>query len=161
WHEIWPTIGPMLHQVLESGEATWSDNLLLPMERHGYTEECYFTFSYSPIRNETGGVGGVFCPVTETTERVIGERRLRTLRDLAARSLEAKAVEEACRVAAETLQANPSDLPFALIYLLNESRTRTRLVCTVGLAAGTPASAEEVDLSDGVAAGWPLARVAR
>ena len=68
---------------MERGEATWSENLLLELERNGYPEECYFTFSYSPIRDESGGVGGVFTPVQETTSQVIGERRLRTLRDLA------------------------------------------------------------------------------
>ncbi len=72
WPEIWPIIDPMLHGVLEAGRATWSDDLLLMVERYGYPEESYFTFSYSPIRDETGGVGGVFTPVAETTEKVIG-----------------------------------------------------------------------------------------
>ena len=59
------------------------------MERRGYTEETYFDISYDPVRDETGKVGGVFCIVRETTGRVLGERRLQTLRDLAARSAEA------------------------------------------------------------------------
>ena len=84
WPEIWDIIGPMLHGVIERGEATWSDDLLLVLDRNGYPEECYLTFSYSPIRDESGGVGGVFTAVHETTGRVIGERRLRTLRELAA-----------------------------------------------------------------------------
>jgi hypothetical protein len=83
WPEIWHIIAPMLEGVMRRGEATWSDNLLLELERNGYQEECYFTFSYSPIRDESGGVGGIFTPVQETTSQVIGERRLRTLRDLA------------------------------------------------------------------------------
>ena len=74
--EIWHIIGPMLDGVMSRGEATRSDDLPLYLERHGYAEECYFTFSYSPIRDETGGVGGVFTPVAETTEKVIGARRL-------------------------------------------------------------------------------------
>lgn len=64
WPEIWDIIGPMLEGVLARGEATWSENQLLPLERNGYTEECYFTFSYSPIRVESGGIGGVFTAVT-------------------------------------------------------------------------------------------------
>jgi hypothetical protein len=79
WPDIWDVIGPMLDQVMSRGEATRSRDLLLVMDRHGYVEESYFSFSYSPIRDESGGIGGVFTPVLETTGRVIGERRLRTL----------------------------------------------------------------------------------
>ncbi len=70
---------------MERGEANWADDLLLFLERHGYAEECYFTFSYSPIRDESGGIGGVFTPVLETTEKVIGARRMRTMRELCRR----------------------------------------------------------------------------
>src|SRR5579883_1897248 len=87
WPEIWEIIGPMLTGVIERGEATWSDDQMLPLQRKGFTEECYFTFSYSPIRDEDGAIGGIFTAVAETTERVIGERRLATLRDLAAQSM--------------------------------------------------------------------------
>ena len=80
WPEIWHIIGPMLSSVLERGEATWSENIMLPLERKGFAEECYFTFSYSPIHDESGGIGGVFTAVTETTQQVLSERRLRTLR---------------------------------------------------------------------------------
>jgi hypothetical protein len=55
WPEIWHIIGPMLEGVMNLGEATWSDGQLLILNRNGYPEECYFTFSYSPIRDETGG----------------------------------------------------------------------------------------------------------
>ena len=70
WPEIWHIIGPMLEGVLQRGEATWSADLMLPLERKGFSEECYFTFSYSPIRDESGGIGGVFSAVAETPERV-------------------------------------------------------------------------------------------
>ena len=53
WPEIWDVIGPMFHQVMERGEATVSEDLLLLLERDGYAEECYFSFSYSPIRDES------------------------------------------------------------------------------------------------------------
>ncbi|HSU82728.1 MAG TPA: PAS domain-containing protein, partial [Thermoanaerobaculia bacterium] len=90
WPEVWPIIGPMLEGVLARGEATWSDDQLLLLDRNGFLEECYFTFSYSPIRDESGGVGGVFCAVTETTGRVLGERRLQTLRALAEQAIQGK-----------------------------------------------------------------------
>jgi signal transduction histidine kinase/DNA-binding NarL/FixJ family response regulator len=76
WPEIWDAIEPMLQGVLERGEATWSENLLLPLERNGVPEESYFTFSYSPIA-EGDGIGGVFCAVTETTAIVLREREAR------------------------------------------------------------------------------------
>jgi len=120
WPEIWHIIGPMLEgTVLENGEATWSDDQLLVLERHGYAEECYFTFTYSPIRDESGGVGGVFCAVIETTDRVIGERRLRLLKDLAAATLHSSDAEEACRRAAHVIGHSPQDLSWAAIYLFD------------------------------------------
>src|SRR4030095_1632680 len=73
WAEIWDSSGPMLHGVVERAEPTRSRDLLLHIDR-GYLEEAYFSFSYSPIRAEGGAVGGVFCPVIETTDKVIGER---------------------------------------------------------------------------------------
>jgi len=117
--EIWHIVGPMLSGVMERSESTWSDNLLLELERSGYPEECYFTFSYSPIRDESGGVGGVFTPVQETTDQVIGERRLRTLRDLAEASRVANAPSSAavCQLACLTLEKNLHDIPFAAFYL--------------------------------------------
>lgn len=80
WSEVWSIIGPMLHSVLDTGCATWSYDLLLPVAHHGVAAEHYFTFSYSPIRDDAGRVCGVFCPVTETTARVLGEQRLQQLR---------------------------------------------------------------------------------
>lgn len=80
WPEIWETIGPMLHGVLETGQATWSYDLFLPIVHHETVGKHYFTFSYSPIYDMAGTVRGVFCPVTETTDRLLGERRQETLR---------------------------------------------------------------------------------
>jgi PAS domain S-box-containing protein len=159
WPEIWHIIGPMLEGVLQRGEATWSENLLLELERNGYPEECYFTFSYSPIRDESGGVGGVFTPVQETTSQVIGERRLRTLRDLAeaARAAKTQSSEEVCRLASQTLSENLFDIPFAAIYLFSESGTEAHLVGKSGVASGT-ALIPEVARLDESAAEWPFAR---
>jgi signal transduction histidine kinase/DNA-binding response OmpR family regulator len=118
WSEIWSVVGPLYQQVMTSGESTWSDDLLLLMGRHGYMEETYFTFSYSPIRGDSGGVDGMLITCAETTARVIGERRLRTLRDLAARTTGARAVREACDVALATLAENPADLPAVALDLI-------------------------------------------
>ena len=149
WSEIWNVIGPMLKRVLTTGEATWSDDLLLFLDRHGYTEETYHTFSYSPIRGESGQVAGVFTAVTQTTERVIGERRLRTLRDLAARGTDAKSESEAWTRAAEVLLENPFDVPFAALYRLSDEGTVAEAAAYAGISADHPFTPAHVDFSDG------------
>jgi PAS domain S-box-containing protein len=151
WPEIWHIIGPMLGRVLWQGVATPADDLLLLLARSGYPEECYFSFSYSPIYDETGGVGGVFCPVIETTEKVIGARRLETLRKLAALPRPASA-ELACQAAAAVLAENGHDFPFALIYLLREDAAV--LAASSGIVAGTGESPVELALAGGA---WPIA----
>ena len=158
WPEIWDTIGPMVEQVIHRGEATWSDDLMLFVHRNGYPEECYFTFSYSPIRDESGGVGGMFCACTETTAKVLGERRLRTLGDLAAATAQARTVPEACLVAARVLSDNASDLPFALVYLWEEGGRRARLAAAAGAEEGEPVRAPVIEVGAPEAA-WPLVRV--
>ena len=139
WPEIWHIVGPMLSGVMERSEATRGDNLLLELERNGYQEECYFTFSYSPIRDESGGVGGIFTPVQETTDQVIGERRLRTLRDLAeaARAANAQSSAEVCRLACLTLERNLHDIPFAVFYLFSENG-EARLAAEAGIRSMDP-----------------------
>ena len=84
WAEIWEDIGPRIEQVLATGTATWDEGLRLFLERSGYREETYHTFSYSPLSDDDGSTAGMLCVVVEETERVIGERRLATLRELAA-----------------------------------------------------------------------------
>ncbi|PZS21505.1 MAG: PAS domain S-box protein [Pseudonocardiales bacterium] len=119
WPEMWHIIGAQLRGVLDSGHATWSDDQLLPAMRHGYLEEAYFTYSYSPIRDENGGVAGVFTAVIETTDRVLNERRLRTVRELGDISaVTAPTVQGACDAALEVLALSRADIPFASIYLL-------------------------------------------
>jgi PAS fold len=82
WSEIWDVLGPLLEGVIATGEAFRATDHPFYLERRGFAEETYFDVSYDPVRDETGRVGGVFCIVSETTGRVLGERRLRTLRDL-------------------------------------------------------------------------------
>jgi PAS domain S-box-containing protein len=136
WAEIWDTIGPMLEGVVRTGEATWSDDLLLVLHRYGYAEECYFSFSFSPVRVEAGVAGGVFTAVIETTDNVIGERRLRTLRDLAAKAVDAKSEEDACRLVAETLSENFRDIPFSALCAGTDSGFQ--VLCCSGMAADHP-----------------------
>ncbi|WP_250563320.1 SpoIIE family protein phosphatase [Sphaerisporangium fuscum] len=130
WTEIWHTIGPMLESVMASGEATWSEDLLLATNRHGYWEETYWTYSYSPLHDDDGAVRGVFTAVSETTERVIGERRLAVLQDLGAQAGRARTVTEACELVADVLERSGQDVPFAAIYLRHPENGEPVLAAT-------------------------------
>ena len=76
WSEIWTDIFPLIDAAMH-GQATYREDLPLVMNRKGYDEQTWFTFSYSPVRDETGKVGGMFCACSETTERFLTERALR------------------------------------------------------------------------------------
>ena len=86
WAEIWDDIGPRIEAVMRTGVATWEESLLLFLERSGYVEETYHTFSYSPLTDDLGAIAGMLCVVSEDTERVVGERRMATLRELGSES---------------------------------------------------------------------------
>jgi signal transduction histidine kinase len=102
WAEIWPTIGPMWRQVL-GGEAIGFDDFKLTIERFGYPEDCYFNFSYSPVRDEAGSVAGVLVTFVETTRRVVSERRLRFLDELSQATRAFVDPHEAMHVTAQML----------------------------------------------------------
>jgi GAF domain-containing protein len=117
WREVWPQgLKELFEGVMTSGEAFWANDLPFTVERHGYPEEAFFDVSYDPVRDESGGVGGIFCIVNETTGRVVGERRLRTLRDLGTRTADAKSVGDVFDLACSVLAANTHDVPFAFFY---------------------------------------------
>jgi PAS domain S-box-containing protein len=145
--EIWDVIGPMLNHVLETGEATWSANLLLLLERNGYPEETYHTFSYTPIRDESGRVVGVITPVSETTDEVISQRRLLTLRDLASRSVDARNETEAWEFAAKALSGNPYDIPFAVFYKFSDDGATAHSVAAAGISSNDPFLLNEASLA--------------
>ncbi|MDO6473488.1 ATP-binding protein [Maribacter sp. 1_MG-2023] len=77
WAEIWKDIYPMLSVVTKKGESIWRENLMIPIYRNGRMEDVYWTFSYSPVKDDDGNVSGVLVIVTDTTEAVLAERRLR------------------------------------------------------------------------------------
>jgi len=115
--DMWDTVGPMLHKVFEGDGATWSVDRPLTLDRYGFLERAYFTWSYSPIPNEVGSIGGVLLVTQETTERVLAERRLQTLSEMATETAGAETVEQACATAMRILGRNSADVPFALLYL--------------------------------------------
>ena len=134
WAEIWPDIGPRVEGVLSTGEATWDEALLLILERSGYPEETYHTFSYSPLRDEDAEIVGMLCVVSEETDRVIAERRMATLRDLGSDPSVVRTERQLLDFAAGQLAANPYDLPFTLTYLFGDDGD-ARLAGVSGIAA--------------------------
>ncbi len=152
WSEIWNTIGPMLDSVMSTGQATWSEDLLLPMRRHGYWEETYWTYSYSPLHDDDGTVRGVFTAVTESTEQVVGRRRLAALQDLGALAGRGRGVTEVCDLVVGTLSRARQDVPYAAIYLRGPGGDGD-------VAAGGPLLA--ASSAPGPAPAWPVAEVLR
>lgn len=159
WRDIWSDIEPMLKQVMEKNEGTYVESQLLIMERYGYPEETYYTFSYNPVPSEQGGVGGMICTNTDDTQRVIGERQLALLRTLAAETADARTIQEVCQLAANGLRQNSHDIPFAMIYLVDPDKKAARLASTTYIEKGHSAAPEKVSLD--TASSWPFAEVSR
>ena len=147
WREIWDVVGPMAEHVLRNDEGTYVESQLLVMERHGYPEETYYTFSYSPVPDDDGVPRGLICANSDDTHRVIGARQLALLSTLGARQGAARNWADACAKAVEALNTNPHDVAFALIFLHDQGRFE--------LVAHTPGAESLADASL-----WPCERVA-
>ncbi|HEX2660820.1 MAG TPA: ATP-binding protein, partial [Polyangia bacterium] len=157
WPEIWTDIGPLFEQVMSTGESTYSEDALLPMYRHGYTEECYFNFTFTPVHGEGGRIEGVFNAVIETTFRVVSERRTRLLTRLGHRIAETRSAQAACVLAAEALVSATEDVPFCALYLVEPDGRSAKLAGQAGLPADRGLT-ENVRLGEDRQT-WPLDRV--
>lgn len=122
WKDIWKDIEPMLNQVMERGVGTYVESQLLIMERNGYAEETYYTFSYTPVPGDDGKIAGMFCANTDDTERIINERQLKTLTQLGKRLTDCKTANEVIIKALVTLEENPQDFPFAIFRKLDNDQ---------------------------------------
>src|SRR5579863_3727323 len=142
WSEIWKDIGPRIERVLETGEASWDETLFLILERGGYPEETYHTFSYSPLVGPDGGNAGMLCVVMEDTARVLGERQLSSLGTLAAALVDANTKTEVFAAIERGLKGQ-RDIPFALLYLFDDADPgRLNLVTQCGIERGHAAACE-------------------
>ena len=159
WKEIWDQVGPRAESAMIRNEGTYDEALLLIMERHGYPEETYYTFSYSPVPNDQGGVGGIICANSEDTQRIIGERQLALLRELAAGTADARTFDEACTRSMSCLGSNPFDIPFAMIYLVEPDRRDFTLAGVSGIERTHPAVPRSID--EETASAWPFFEVIR
>jgi signal transduction histidine kinase len=139
WAELWSAgLKELFATVLATGEAFWAQDRPFFLERHGYPEETYFDVSYDPIRDESGRVAGVFCIVSETTGRVVGERRMRLLHDLGGIAQQASSVADVFTTATTVLARYPEDLPFVLFYAQAGDGAAVELVSASGVEAGDP-----------------------
>lgn len=154
WNTAWPVIGEAFERA-QNGEASFLEDERMFLDRQGYLEETFFTFSFSPILDEAGKVGGLFHPVNETTGRMLSERRSRALRDLAARAGSATTVEEVCIAAAEVLGKYEFDVPFGLIYLTENGKREGRLAASFGLQGEMLDVADWETLQTDQERGWP------
>ncbi|TPG26691.1 PAS domain-containing sensor histidine kinase [Variovorax guangxiensis] len=157
WAEIWDVVKDRIHTVYDKGESTWDASLMLLLERAGYKEETYHTFSYSPLLGDGGKVEGLFCAVSEDTARVISERRLESLRDLGAALSALDTRQSVLQAAGAALAHAARDLPFALIYLF-EPTGEARLHCAIGIDRGHRLAPESLDA--GAVVPWRLDRLA-
>ncbi len=155
WASAWPVIGEAFAKAL-GGETSFLEDQRLFLDRHGYLEETFFTFSFSPIRDETGTVSGLFHPVTETSDKMIGQRRARALRELAGCCAAARTLPDLVTAAARTIAEQSYDLPFALLYRIDGPQAQ--LLAGVGMELGGPAAPQTIELADPNAP-WPLSKV--
>ncbi|MDY0747724.1 ATP-binding protein [Paucibacter sp. R3-3] len=142
WHEVFDVLGPLVDVPFNGGPATWMDDIELIVRRHGFAEESHFTIAYSSVPDDEApkGIGGVLGTVMEITQKVIGERRLQILSELGARVVESRSAENACRQAINVLAEHPKDVPFALVYLFDESGDSINLAGASGWSAATGAA---------------------
>ncbi|MFB9234358.1 SpoIIE family protein phosphatase [Plantactinospora siamensis] len=159
WAETWEVLGPLLAGVRRTGRAFHGTDHPFLLVRRGFVERVYFDISYDPIRLPDGTVGGVYCIVTETTGRVLGERRLRALAELGRQLAGITGGAELARTAARVLGDNPEDLPVSLLYLRDEETGRLTLAGSSGVdpaavrgGFGTPPPALAAVLAGGPAA---------
>ncbi|MFL5740018.1 MAG: ATP-binding protein [Flavisolibacter sp.] len=148
WKEIWDQVGPRADTVMQKNEGTYDEALLLIMERNGYPEETYYTFSYSPVPGDDGGTAGIICANTDDTDRILGERQLRTLKDLGKGIIDCKSNEEVFRKSIEVLKNNPQDFPFAFIYELDQEGKKVRLVNFAGSQQIPSEIPTEIDIAN-------------
>ena len=156
WAEIWPTIGHEVEAIMGGGDSTWHEDHLVPITRGDRVHDVYWSYSYSPVQDDDGSVGGVLVTVQETTRRVVSERRVRVLQELGTGMQHAGSVEGVCGAATASLGGGPHDVAFALLYLVEPETCSLRLAVCVGLEPGAPAA--PVELPASADAVWPVAR---
>ncbi|WP_232316362.1 ATP-binding protein [Candidatus Burkholderia verschuerenii] len=155
WREIWDDIGPLLDIALAGTEGTFVEQKLLIMERNGFPEETYYTFSYSPIPDDDDGApAGIICANSDDTQRVRGERQMLVLRELATSAVDARTWRDASTRSIQALGKSPRDVPFALLYAAESGDETATLTGACGIEPGHAAA--PLTLHATHAAPWPV-----
>ena len=147
WKDIWKDIEPLLTKAMVKDEGTYVESQLLIMERSGFPEETYYTFSYTPVLGDNGKPAGIICYNTADTERIINERSMKTLQhldSLAHKKNEQEIYEEAARA----LESNPQDFPFAIIYKLDSEGKSAEMIAAAGFKKNETKLPSTIDLED-------------
>ncbi len=155
WSEIWTEIEPRIDGVLSTGIASWDESLQLILERSGFPEETYHTFSYSPLADESGEIVGMLCIVSEETSRVINERRMRILRDLGSALAETRTEEDVYTTLSLQLATDLRKIPFSLVYRVDDDGQTATLVSAAGVSPGGAVAPKTVRLWQSTSS-WPL-----
>ncbi|KND57678.1 Chemotaxis protein methyltransferase CheR [Candidatus Burkholderia verschuerenii] len=159
WENEWGRIGPLVESVFHDGEAIAGEELPLLVIRNDVLEQAFISFSYTPLRDIAGKVLGVRCTIWETTRTIVAQRRMRLLQTLSTCMARALTRHEACTLAADALATDPSEVPFALLYLIDAQRRQATLACAARLDAGSDAAPRVVHIDRDIAETWPLAKV--
>ncbi|RZM26321.1 MAG: response regulator [Pedobacter sp.] len=153
WETALPVVGDKFTRG-QHGEGTYIKDQRMFLDRYGYLEEAFMTFSFAPIRDESGGVGGIFHPITETTEKMLSARRTQVLKDLGAAIGKAKTVQEIAEMTRAQYEDYQLDVPFISFYQLKDNRAI--LITAVGIEAGSKLAPSEIDIKDEQ---WPFYKV--
>jgi PAS domain S-box-containing protein len=140
----------------QQGEGTYIHDQQMFLERYGYLEEAFMTFSFAPIRDESGGVGGIFHPITETTDKMLSARRTQVLRDLGADIGKAKSVGEIGRETESNYPDFLNDLPFVLFYQYDSVAKAANLLSASGIAEAPQLALKELNLNGAAVDPWPF-----
>ena len=157
WREMWDRLGPAAEASLGNNQGDCFDAPPFIRSHNGVAKEASFSFTCNPIPNDPGGAGGLFVVAADNTRRIIDQRQMTLLRELAESTAMASTIPEACELRARALASDPYDLPFALIYLFDAETRRLVLKCAAGAAAGEPAAPKSAALEDSSL--WPFANV--
>jgi signal transduction histidine kinase len=152
WPEAYATIHPWMLRVLQEGETVEVNRTLVALSRFGFTEEAYFTFSFSPLRDDQGRIAGILQLVTEVTASVLGERRAALLNALSLQTAQAITLQDAPRLALDVLADALADLPFSLLYTVGAAGQLLTLAGCAGLSQDEQPFPERIDLQHPVQA---------
>ncbi len=127
WPEAYDAIEPWMQRVTQNGETVEVKRSLIHLTRYGFTEEAYFTFTFSPVWDDHGEIAGVLQLVNDVSDTVFSERRTRVLHELSRHASDARTLEKTLDQAIQVLAKDAADLPFCVLYLFHPA-DRARLV---------------------------------